>query len=59
MALDGAGTATDEWVRAREDSTAYFVGKDDLQRLAMVSALIERGPDCNPPAAKAHGASGE
>jgi hypothetical protein len=43
-----ATTATNEWVRAREDSMAYFVGKDDLQRLAMVSAMIERRPDCSP-----------
>jgi NADH dehydrogenase len=45
MPLEGAATSTDEWVRAREDSTAYFIGKDDLQHLAMVSALIERKPD--------------
>ncbi len=43
--LNGAPWATNEWVRASEDSTAYFVGKDDLQRLAMVSALIEPKPD--------------
>ena len=48
MSLNGAATAANEWVRAREDSTAYFVGKDDLQRLAMVSALIKRGPDRSP-----------
>jgi hypothetical protein len=47
MPLNGTATATNEWVRASEDSMAYFVGKDDLQRLAMVSALIERGRDRN------------
>jgi NADH dehydrogenase len=47
MSLNGAATATNEWVRAREDSVAYFVGKDDLQRLAMVSALIKDGRDRN------------
>jgi NADH:quinone reductase (non-electrogenic) len=47
MSLNGAATAANEWVRAREDSMAYFVGKDDLQRLAMVSALIKGGPDRN------------
>lgn len=47
MSLDGAATSTNEWVRASEDSTACFVGKDDLQRLAVVSALIERKPDHN------------
>ena len=47
MPLKGAGTATNEWVRASEDSLAYFIGKDDLRRLAIVSALIERGPDRN------------
>ncbi len=45
MPLNGTATATDQWVRASEDSTAYFIGKDDLQHLAMVSALIERKPD--------------
>jgi len=45
MPLNGAATSPGEWVRASEDSTAYFVGKDDLQRLAMVSALIEPKPD--------------
>jgi hypothetical protein len=48
MSLNGA-TATNEWVRAREDSMAYFVGMDELQRLAMVSALLQRGPDLNTP----------
>ena len=48
MSLNDAATATNEWVRASEDSIAYFVDKDDLQCLAMVSALIERGPDRNP-----------
>ena len=48
MTLDGAATANNEWVRAREDSTAYFVGKDDLQRFAMVSALIKGRPDREP-----------
>jgi NADH dehydrogenase len=43
----GVGTAADEWVRASQDSMAYFVGKDDLQRLAMASALIEPGRDRN------------
>jgi hypothetical protein len=43
--LNGAATSPGEWVRARQDSTAYFVGKDDLQCLAMVSALIEPKPD--------------
>jgi NADH dehydrogenase len=38
--LNGAATPANGWVRASEDATAYFVGKDDLQRLAMVSALI-------------------
>jgi NADH:quinone reductase (non-electrogenic) len=47
MPLNGAARSTDEWVRASEDSTAYFVGKDDLQRLAMVSALIEPKPDAS------------
>jgi NADH:ubiquinone reductase (H+-translocating) len=47
MPLNGAGTATNEWVRASQDSLAYFIGKDDLQRLAVVSALIERGPNRN------------
>jgi hypothetical protein len=28
---------------------AYFVGMDELQRLAMVSALLQRGPDLNTP----------
>jgi NADH dehydrogenase len=37
---NGAATPANAWVRASEDATAYFVGKDDLQRLAMVSALI-------------------
>jgi hypothetical protein len=59
MSSSGTATANNEWVRAREDATAYFVAKDDLQRLAMVSALIERGPDRNPPTAKARSASGE
>jgi len=48
MPLDGAATPTNEWVRAREDSTAYFIGKDDLQRLAMVSALVGRRADGAP-----------
>lgn len=48
MPLNGAATATGEWVRASEDSIAYFVGKDDLQRLAMVSALIEAKPGADP-----------
>jgi hypothetical protein len=47
MALNGAGTATNEWVRASQDSLAYFIGRDDLQRLTIMSALIERGPDRN------------
>jgi NADH:ubiquinone reductase (H+-translocating) len=47
MSLSGAATATNEWVRASEDSIVYFVGKDDLQRLAMVSALIEHGRERN------------
>jgi NADH:ubiquinone reductase (H+-translocating) len=47
MPLYGVGTAADEWVRASQDSMAYFVGKDDLQRLAMASALIEPGRDRN------------
>ena len=50
MPLNGAGTATNEWVRASQDSLAYFIGKDDLQRLAIVSALIERGQTATPPA---------
>ena len=48
IALDGAATSGKAWVRAREDSTAYFVGKDDLRRLAMVSALIEHGSERTP-----------
>ena len=45
--LSGSANSTDAWVSAGEDSTAYFVGKDDLQRLAMVSRLIERQSDHN------------
>jgi NADH dehydrogenase len=45
MPVNGAATSTDEWVRASEDSMAYFVGKDDLQRLAMVSALLRPKSD--------------
>jgi NADH dehydrogenase len=52
MPLDDATTLTNEWVRAREDSTAYFIGKHDLQRLAMVSALIEHKPDRSPSSGK-------
>ena len=29
-------------VHACEDSSAYFIAKDDLQRLTMVAALLER-----------------
>ena len=45
LPLNGAATPPGEWVRASQDSTAYFVCKDDLQCLAMVSALIEPKPD--------------
>jgi NADH dehydrogenase len=48
MSLEGAATSTNGLVRASEDSTAYFVGKDDLQRLAMVSALLGRRMDGAP-----------
>jgi NADH:quinone reductase (non-electrogenic) len=47
MPLNGAATASHDWVRASQDSLAYFVSNDDLQRLARVSALIECGPDGN------------
>jgi NADH dehydrogenase len=53
MPLNGAATPANEWVRASEDSTAYFIGKDDLQHLAMVSALIERKPERDPTGGKA------
>jgi CRP-like cAMP-binding protein len=47
MPLNGAATSNSQWVRASENSTAYFVNKEDLQRLAMVSALIEGKADRN------------
>jgi NADH:quinone reductase (non-electrogenic) len=48
MPLNGAVAASGEAVRASEDSMAYFVSKDDLQRFAMVSALIRRQPERDP-----------
>lgn len=41
IAIEGQSSAPAEWIRASEDSIAYFVGKDDLRRLDMVSALID------------------
>ncbi len=40
MSLARTAGPGDGWARACEDSIAYFVGKDDLHRLAMVAALI-------------------
>lgn len=46
--FDGEAPVLDQWVEAREDSTAYFIGKDDLQRFAMVSALAGKHADGMP-----------
>ncbi|HEX2360518.1 MAG TPA: FAD-dependent oxidoreductase, partial [Jiangellaceae bacterium] len=42
LSLEGQPPAAPERVRACEDSTAYFIDKGDLKRLAMVAALVER-----------------
>lgn len=38
--LRGEAQAADVRIRAAEDSTAYFIDRDDLQRIAAVEALI-------------------
>ncbi|MBK8209863.1 MAG: FAD-dependent oxidoreductase [Rhodospirillales bacterium] len=42
LSLDGKPPAEPQRVRACEDSTAYFIDRADLKRLAMVTALLER-----------------
>jgi NADH dehydrogenase len=42
LSLDGKPPSAPERVRACEDSTAYFIDKDDLKRLAMVAALVDK-----------------
>lgn len=44
LSLDGKPPAEPQRVRACEDSTAFFIAKDDLARLAMVTALLKRQP---------------
>jgi NADH dehydrogenase len=39
---DGEAPEQPQRVRASEDSSAYFIAKDDLHRLTMVAALLER-----------------
>ncbi len=48
MSIDGKGSSEHGCVRASEDSTAYLIDKGDLQRLAMVSALIGQRADGAP-----------
>ena len=42
LSFDGQPPAAPGRVRDGEDSTAYFIDKGDLKRLAMVAALVER-----------------
>jgi CRP-like cAMP-binding protein len=42
LSLDGKPPAEPQRVHACEDSTAYFIDRADLKRLAMVTALLER-----------------
>lgn len=42
MSLEGKAPSEPERVRAGEDSTACFIERGDLKRLAMVAALVEK-----------------
>lgn len=52
--LNGVDGTADKWVRASEDSVAYFVAKDHMHRLATVSAVLAATGNATPPAGVAH-----